>query len=109
MLLGLPWLGAGCHEEQLCTTEAEPSVVVTVVDAKLAPVTDAAVSYRVDGGAEEPCDDYSSSGNVYDCGWEQPGSFVITAERGGVKRTSAVEVEKGECHVVTAKVTVTFP
>lgn len=84
-----------------CTMEARSSVSVTVTDAAGAPLSDAAVVYSVDGGAEQACE--PMSGGAWVCGWEVSGVFQITASAEGYEAQSA-EVEVGMtedgCHVV---------
>jgi hypothetical protein len=82
--------------------------MVTVVDATGASVTDATVTYSVDGAAALNCD---LVGSVYDCGFEQSGTLTITATRGTTSATKPVVVTRtndGCSHVVTQKVTLTL-
>jgi hypothetical protein len=101
--------GTGCVVTHACTEEALFSVDVTVVDSAGAPVTDATLKYSVDGGSESDCSHVFQTDNSYSCGVEQAGHFVITATRGAVTQTAAVDVTEGECHVVPVSKTITLP
>ena len=100
---------SACSETDVaCTTEARASTMVTVVDATGASVTDATVTYSVDGAAAQNCD---LLGSVYNCGFEQSGTLTITATRGTTSATKSVVVTRttdGCSHVVTEKVTLTL-
>ncbi|HEY1097680.1 MAG TPA: hypothetical protein VGF99_02085, partial [Myxococcota bacterium] len=48
--------------DQVCTTEAVGSVVVTVVDDDGTPVADADVVFSVDGGEPQTCDARGTAG-----------------------------------------------
>jgi hypothetical protein len=98
-ILNLLWL-VGCSSHE-CTAEAEYSVVVTVVDANQAPLTDAQVAYSINGGQATPC---TSGGADYVCGTEAAGVFVITATRANQVGSATLSVSKNECHVITQKV-----
>lgn len=90
---------AGCS----CTLQANASVVVKVVDAFGALVTDAIVKYCVDDGIEKPCE---FTGSRYRCGVEEDGDFTITARKGMLAKTVEIEVEADVCHVDTQSVTI---
>ena len=100
---------SACSETDVaCTTEARASTMVTVVDATGASVTDAIVTYSVDGAAAQNCD---LIGAAYSCGFEQSGTLTITATRGTNSATKAFVVTKttdGCSHVVTEKVALTL-
>ncbi|HEY3446689.1 MAG TPA: hypothetical protein VGK67_10015 [Myxococcales bacterium] len=89
-----------------CTAEARASVVVTVVDAAEKVVTDAKVTFRVDGGVEQKAECQGTYANMCDkwhAGLEDSGTFVIVATSAdGTKRAEkTVVVKRDECHVQT--------
>jgi hypothetical protein len=103
-------LVAGCGDVDdgiACTTEARSSVTVSVVDASGAPVTDATVQYSVDKGPMTNCEQPGPDG-AYVCGYEQKGSFIITATRGAMTGTATVTVTADECHVIGQTVKITL-
>lgn len=98
-----------------CTTEARSSVTVKVVDAQGMPVTDAVVTYTVDGGASQNAECVNPLGGMGNCqewvaGYEIAGNFVITATSAdGMKTaTQMVTVAKDECHVISQTATLTL-
>ncbi|MBM4393042.1 MAG: carboxypeptidase regulatory-like domain-containing protein [Deltaproteobacteria bacterium] len=101
----LPLLLVACELDEpdngnVCTEIAMASVSLSVADLDGAPVTDATVTYTVDGGEATDCNPWADG--QYACGWEQPGTIVVTvAKEGFVTVTEAVEVgmTDDECHV----------
>jgi len=96
-----------------CTPVSIASVVVTVQDSTGALVTDATVTYQVDGGSEKAarCLDVEDAGcSKWVAGWEESGAFVVVATSGdGSKRAEeTLTVSKDECHVQTEQVTLTL-
>lgn len=99
-------LAACSSDEAACTTLAAVSVTVTVVDSTGAGVTDAELTYTVNGGASKPCEQVIE--NTYDCGVEEAGDFVITATRDMATKTANVTVTSDECHVIGQTLTLTL-
>ncbi len=91
----------GCVTEPLvCTEEARSSVSLELVDESGSAISDAVVTYRVDGGAEENCESWGDGGYV--CGFEVEGAFEITSTRLGYGTdVFTVDVTADECHVET--------
>ena len=91
--------GCGDMMSHECTDEARSSVQVTVTDDQGQPLTDAKVTFSVNGQAAEDC---KLLGNDYVCGWEIKGAFVITARKAGYvdaqQSVSVGELPDG-CHV----------
>lgn len=100
--------GCGSGDGQIiCTTEARPSVVLTVIDNANAPLSGVTVSYQVDGGAVMTltCDSPWAVA-VCDLGRETAGSYSIVAMKAGyASATATVFVDRDECHVITERVT----
>lgn len=92
-----------------CTEEARSSVMAKVVDGAGAAVTDAMVTYTVDGGASKTCDSVAMDGN-YVCGYEEAGAFVVTATKGAMTATQNVTIVKTAdgCHVEGQSITLTL-
>ena len=79
-----------------CSADIKPSVVVSVVDADGSEILEAELTYSVDGGTEQPCDEYNT------CGQETAGEFTITASAAGYMPASeTLTVESDICHVIT--------
>lgn len=99
--LSLFLAATGCITQPvMCTDMAVSSVSLELVDESGASIAGADVRYRVDGGAEQDCEDFGDG--AYVCGWEEAGSFEITAEAiGFATETFALDVEADECHVET--------
>ncbi|MDI1435626.1 MULTISPECIES: hypothetical protein [Polyangium] len=93
-------------DEVACTTIAAISVTVDVVDATGAAVTDADLTYTVNGGPSKACEQVVE--NSYDCGVEEAGNFVITATRDMATKTANVTVTSDECHVIGQTLTITL-
>ncbi|HVK67576.1 MAG TPA: hypothetical protein VM694_23985 [Polyangium sp.] len=93
-------------DEVACTTIAAISVTVDVVDSTGAPITDADLTYTVNGGPSKPCEQVVE--NSYDCGVEESGNFVITATRDMATKTANVTVTSDECHVIGQSLTMTL-
>ncbi|MDC0744478.1 hypothetical protein [Polyangium mundeleinium] len=93
-------------DEVACTTIAAISVTVDVVDSTGAPVTDADLTYTVNGGPSKPCEQVVE--NSYDCGVEESGNFVITATRDMATKSANVTVTADECHVIGQSLTMTL-
>jgi hypothetical protein len=104
--LALPALAQAEGAIPICTLEARTSVGVTVLDARGAPISDATVTYSVDGEREEECVRFPFLvDGRYICGWETAGTFRITARRGAETATATVSVSRGQCHVRSESVT----
>jgi hypothetical protein len=91
----------GCVEEEIvCTTEMRSSVSLLVHDDSGAVIPDTTVSYTVDGGVSKPCESWTAGEWV--CGWEEAGSFEITAVAPGFDpKVVEVVVEADVCHVIS--------
>lgn len=98
----------GCEEPggQVCTTEARYSTTITVEDAGGTPVTDAEVTYSVDGSAFTDCESFGDGS--YACGIEEDGAFRIQVEHEGSTETIDLDIESDECHVIQQTATVTL-
>lgn len=96
----------GCVEEEIaCSTEMRSSVSVQVRDESGALIPDTSLSYTVDGGTSAPCESWTEGEWV--CGWEQAGSFEITASAPGFDpKVLQVDVEADVCHVISEVVEV---
>jgi hypothetical protein len=80
---------SGCS----CKCNVEHSANVIVVDASGAKISDASVTYCVDGGVEQNC--YSAGEQFdYECGTEEIGEFTITARKGMYSKSTTVTVEE---------------
>lgn len=99
---------AGCSSPA-CTADIRWSVDVYVVDGADKPISDATVTYSVDGGPQRECDHFDVQSNVYGCGQDEAGHIVVTATRGASTKTAEADVEDGECHVAGVDVTITLP
>ncbi len=101
----LPLLLVACEIDDpnngnACTDIAMASVSLSVADLDGLPVTDATVTYTVDGGASMDCESWDDG--QYVCGWEKPGTIVVTVEKEGfvtVTETLEVGMTEDECHV----------
>jgi hypothetical protein len=104
--LGAASCGGGSDGDDIaCTAEARASVMLTVVDASNAPVADARVSYRVDGGALQSLN--CGAAGVCAVGFEVRGVFEITVEATGYAPASRSAAVTGDvCHVATVGLTV---
>jgi hypothetical protein len=92
-----------------CTTEARSSVTAKVVDKTGAIVSDAVVTFSVDGGAAEMCETFPD-GTGYVCGHERAGQFTVSATKGADTKTQTVTVKKTDdgCHVDSQSITITL-
>jgi hypothetical protein len=99
----------GCVAQTACTTDAQSSVTVTVVDATGAVVTDAVVTFTVDSGTLETCAPLPD-GTSCTCGYEREGTFAVTAIKGGMTNTRYVTITKSgdACHVEGQSITITL-
>lgn len=94
---------SACPLEQVaCTELAAFSVNVTLTDDSTdTPIDDATVTFSVDGGAAQDCENLG--GGSYACGVEVEGDFVINASHpdyvAGEGSATVVKDEDG-CHVV---------
>lgn len=109
------WLAfcSGCdnpiEEKQACTQEGRASVRVTVVEAEGKPLSDVSVVFSLDGSPETNCENISEE--LYVCGWEREGSFVVTARKAGYgdAQTSVdVGLMSSGCHVDGKQITLTL-
>lgn len=101
-LLAALFFAVGCDEGDddyaECTAEARSSVTVNVTDENSNTVTDADVTYGVDGGAPNDCE---LIGANYVCGWEVEGLFLITVTKEGyLEEQREVTITSDECHVI---------
>jgi hypothetical protein len=110
VLVGLG-LMAGCADDDTttdgiaCTAEARSSVTVTVVDGNGDPVTDATVTYTVDGGDPQQAEPFPDG--TFVAGWELAGTFTVTAQKDGflpAQETVTVAMDEVGCHVVSQTV-----
>ncbi len=108
-LSSLGVLGCGTEDPAGCTMEARSSVTVKVVDGMGAPVTDAMLTFSVDGGAAENCDNLNMDGS-YTCGYERSGAITVTATKGADMKSQTVTIMKTDdgCHVVGQSITLTL-
>lgn len=101
----------GCEDSPVvCTQEIAPSVRAFTVDGEGNPVEPDLIFFRLDGGPEievEECSIRDGQGQCrgFDIGWEQPGTFEITAFLGEASDTQRVTVRQGVCHVKTREIT----
>lgn len=105
-------LVAGCPaaipDDIDCTAEARASVQITVVDTFGGKIPNAELTFRVDGGDAQPCEQLGGAGEFV-CGWEQAGDITVTATAEGYfVQEAAVRVNADECHVITEQLTVTL-
>jgi hypothetical protein len=100
---------AGCSIQRTCSMEALSSVGVTVVDSGNSPVSGAKVKYTIDGGSAKDCEPAVATPNVFICGYEESGHFVITVTRGGDTKTAEADVHADECHVTSVSIVITMP
>lgn len=87
-----------------CTTEARPSVLLTVVDQLNAPLPNVTVSYQVNGGTAQSqvCEPTGSCSIAF----EVSGVFSISASKTGYRPASgSVTVTRDVCHVNTERLT----
>ncbi|APR85138.1 Hypothetical protein A7982_10487 [Minicystis rosea] len=99
---------AGCSSG-ICTADSRPSVTVYVVDGTKTAISDATVTYSVDGGPQKDCWPFDEGSKAYLCGEEEAGHIVVTATRGASTQTAEVDVVADECHVTTVSATITLP
>lgn len=101
--------GEGGDGGTACTEEARSSVTVNVKDGAGAAVTDATVTYTVDGGASKTCESILMDG-TYVCGYEEEGAFVVTATKGAMTATQNITIGKTPdgCHVEGQTITLTL-
>lgn len=100
-----------------CTDVAEVAVAVRVVDSSGARVTDAVVTYTLDQGPEEraecflPLGSSTSQCEEWAAGYEQPGTYTVTATSAdGTRRaTRTVSVKGDGCAVYTQQVELVLP
>lgn len=105
---------AGCGSDgiggpnQTCTLEARSSLTVKVVDGMGAAVSDATLTFSVDGGAAQNCENFMDGSYV--CGFEIDGTFVVTATKGMATQMQTVVVKLTEngCHVDSQSITMTL-
>jgi hypothetical protein len=92
----------------VCTDEVRPSVEVEVVGSGGEALEAVSVTYAPEGGDDAaPCVDVG--GGLWQCGMEEPGTFVVTGTAAGHTTESAtVTVGEDECHVITEHVTLSL-
>jgi hypothetical protein len=111
VVLFLLGLLVGCEREIACTLEAVNAVNIVLEDQEGNPITDAEISYTVEG--EEGTDVMSFSDGSYALGVEQAGDYEISIytevyEEGNSccwqegRVDISVTVESDECHVIPA-------
>jgi hypothetical protein len=101
----------------VCNEIAEVAVAVRVVDSSGAMVMDAVVTYTLDQGPEEqaecflPLGSSTSQCKEWAAGYEQPGTYTVTATSAdGTRRaTQTVSVKGGACEVYTQQVQLMLP
>jgi hypothetical protein len=94
---------AGCA----CTSDIKSSLRIFVVDSTGSAITDATVTYSVDDGPTQDCNNAPNSNEFY-CAQERAGDFLITVSRGATKKTQSLEVDEDYCHVETETITITL-
>ena len=107
LVFGAMLFQASCSDDDepiTCTLEPWTSVVATVFDVDGSAVSDADVSYAVDGSEARACE--KLIGGAYRCGVEAAGSFEIRAVYGSASKAVSVRVEREECHVITQTVSI---
>jgi hypothetical protein len=101
----------------VCTTEAMPSVRVSVVDTAGNFLREALVTYSVEGGPELEADcirgetPFRTGCDAWVAEYETPGEFLIRVKSTDGKRTvqEQVTVQKDLCHVQTQILKLTLP
>jgi hypothetical protein len=89
---------SGCDGPIACDTMLVFSFNLTLVDEAGAPVEGAEVTYSVDSGAFNPCEEVGSG--VWACGADEAGSFTVQVSAEGKHFYDlARTIEAGECHV----------
>jgi hypothetical protein len=97
----------GCEEPTGCDTMAAVSVSVTLLDESGSLISNAEMTYSVDGGDEVACDELGSG--EYSCGYEVDGTLTIrTRAMGFTDDEFEVEVAADECHVIGVQETRTL-
>lgn len=106
-----------------CTMEARASVQVSVVDQNGLALVPSSAEFRFNGGDPQPveCMSGEAACSEFVVGWEQAGTFSVTASYEGevegdpccwYNDNQTVEVEVGmtedECHVETQQITITL-
>lgn len=106
-----------------CTMEARASVQVSVVDQNGVALVPSSAEYQVNGGdlTQVDCMGGEEACSEFVVGWEQAGTFSVTASYEGevegdpccwYNDNQTVEVEVGmtedECHVETQQITITL-
>lgn len=111
MMCVIPMLVMGCDsvvEDISCTLDLRYSVTVSVEDDAGDPVTDATVTYSVDGETPVACE--QAMDGLYPCGPEIEGDITVSATADGLGTDEqTVTVSADECHVITESVTLILP
>ncbi len=107
--LSLGLLLSACQEPDPvdCTTEAIASVNVTVRDGTGERTNAATVRASIDGAEAFDCD-FMGDG-LFACGWDERGTFTVTATLDGDEVTATATVDGDECHVFGEHLSLEFP
>lgn len=89
---------AACEEPVACTDHLAYAVTIDLEDADGEPVTDATVTYAVDGGSPEACESFQDG--TYVCGPEVEGAIRVVAERDGLEASMDFDIAADQCHVI---------
>ena len=108
-LVVLATFWVGCSSSRECSDVAVAGLSVVVVDsASGARICDASVSAQL-GSKTEPLERSpgdTSPSCAYFGAYEEPGTYVVRAERAGfITSQRTASVPAGECHVITQQVT----
>lgn len=92
----------------MCPDSVVPSMYIDVMDENQLPLPWATVTHQIDGGEwlSATCVD-SDRCTIFQAGADQPGSFIIRAEKAGYQTgltVSTVPLHPNGCHVVTQRV-----
>lgn len=81
---------------------------VKIVTGSGTIVPDAMITFSVDGGPAQACE--NMSGGNYVCGYEVAGSITVTATKDGMTQTQTVTIVKTAdgCHVQGQTITITL-
>ena len=93
-----------------CTPSIEPALIVTVSDAQTGASLEATILVQ-DGKFQETLNlrSITATGQfIYGGAFERPGHYTVKVSRDGYKKAvlKNIKVTKGNCHVVTRKLSV---
>jgi len=120
-MIAVTMIVIGCANDSIddggqvaCTEEARSSVTLDVVDENSDPLTDATVTFTIDGGSTEEAECFDSSTNGcsdYVLAYEQAGVFNIAVSKDGyitAEESITVGMTDDGCHVDGQVVTITL-